>query len=219
MKELQLEGRTVRAGTVLALGRNYAAHAREMNAPAEPVVFIKPTTALLPGGGAIAWPEGSQLVHHEVELVLLLGAGGVRLEPDAAGRAIAGVAIGIDLTARDLQSQAKKAGAPWARAKGFPGSAPVSRFVAPERFDRDWARLDLDLTVDGAPRQQGSAASMLLDPPRIVALLSRWFELVPGDVVFTGTPEGVGPVRPGQRMRAACRTLDLAVEAHLAPPP
>ena len=219
MKTLQLEDRTIRAGTVLALGRNYAAHAREMNASPEPVVFLKPATALLPGGGEIPWPEGSDLVHHEVELVLLLGAGGVRLDRDAAGRAIAGVAIGIDLTARDLQSQAKKAGAPWARAKGFPGSAPVSRFVEPDRFERDWTRLDLELTVEGELRQQGSAASMLLDPPRIVALLSRWFELEPGDVVFTGTPEGVGPVRPGERMRAACRTLDLAVEARLAPAP
>ncbi|RMF73093.1 MAG: FAA hydrolase family protein [Acidobacteria bacterium] len=218
MIDLTLDGRSVTPATVYALGRNYAAHAREMGAPAEPVVFLKPRTALAPRGGVVPWPEGATRVDHEVELVLLLGTGGRRLDLDAASRAIAGVAIGIDLTARDLQAAAKRAGAPWARAKGFPGSAPVSEFVSPDRFGRRWETLDLELTVGGEARQRGSAARMLLDPPRIVALLSRWFALEPGDVVFTGTPEGVGPVEPGRPVRAACRTLGLEVEVRLAAP-
>ena len=199
-----------RPGTVYALGRNYAEHAREMNAAAEPVVFLKPASSLLPGGGRVPWPRGSALVHHEVELVLLLGAGGRDLSPADAAQAIAGVAIGVDLTARDLQDEAKKKSAPWARSKGFAGAAPVSAFV-PRTAVADWGALDLSLTVDGAVRQSDRASSMILAPPAIVAQLSRWFALKPGDVVFTGTPAGVGPLQPGQEVAAHCAALGLSV--------
>ncbi len=199
-----------RPGTVYALGRNYAEHAREMNAAAEPVVFLKPASSLLPGGGRVPWPRGSALVHHEVELVLLLGTGGRDLVPADAERAIAGVAIGVDLTARDLQDEAKKKSAPWARSKGFAGAAPVSAF-APRAAVTDWGALDLALTVNGAVRQSDRASSMLLAPPAIVAQLSRWFALEPGDVVFTGTPAGVGPVQPGETVVARCDALGLSV--------
>jgi fumarylpyruvate hydrolase len=206
MRTVTLRGSgSVAAGTVYALGRNYAEHAQEMNAPAEPVVFLKPASALLPGGGTVPWPAGSALVHHEVELVLLLGDAG----------AIAGVAIGVDLTARDLQDEAKKKSQPWARSKGFPGSAPLSEFV-PAAAVRDWGALDLALWVDGAERQRDRASSMLLPPPAIVATLARWFDLDAGDVVFTGTPKGVGPVEPGALVRAACAALGISVEFRLA---
>ncbi len=206
MRTVTLRGTgPVAAGTVYALGRNYAEHAKEMNAPAEPVVFLKPASALRPGGGTVPWPAGSALVHHEVELVLLLGE----------GRAIAGVAIGVDLTARDLQDEAKKKAQPWARSKGFPGSAPVSEFV-PLPAGAEWGALDLALTVDGAERQRDRASSMLLPPPAIVKTLARWFDLDAGDVIFTGTPKGVGPVERGQLVRAACDALGLAVEFRLA---
>ena len=212
---VELEGRgEIAVGTVYALGRNYAEHAREMNVAADPVVFIKPRTALLPGGGGVAWPLGSNLVHHEVELVLLLGGGGSRLDRNAADHAIAGVGIGIDLTARDLQQDAKDRGAPWARSKGFPGAAPVSRF----RTRAVLAAIDsadLELTVDGEPRQSGRVSDMILDPVGVVALLSEWFELAAGDLVFTGTPAGVSAVAPGAHVVARSKMLGLEVACDL----
>lgn len=212
MIDVVLTGRgAVRAGTVYAIGRNYAAHAREMGAEPDPVVFLKPATSLVPGGGAIAWPKDSRLVHHEVELVLLLGEGGQDLDRAAAERAIAGVAVGVDLTARDLQDEAKQKSWPWARSKGFAGAAPVSAFVPREALRAGWDALDLRLEVDGQVRQQGSSTAMILDAPAVVQRLSRWFRLAPGDVVFTGTPEGVGPIEPGQRVAARCVALGVEV--------
>jgi fumarylpyruvate hydrolase len=173
---------------------------------------------VLAGGGAVHWPEGSREVHHEVELVLLLGAGGQRLDRASACAAIAGLAVGIDLTARDLQSAAKKQGQPWARSKGFAASAPVSDFVPAAPFVDRWAEIDLELAVDGATRQRDTCAAMLLDPPALVEALSRWFALLEGDLVFCGTPAGVGPVHPGQRARAASAALGVAVEVTLLAP-
>jgi 2-keto-4-pentenoate hydratase/2-oxohepta-3-ene-1,7-dioic acid hydratase in catechol pathway len=214
----------VRVGTVYALGRNYAEHAREMGAPAEPVVFLMPASALVTPRGPetleIAWPEGSAEIHHEVELVLLLGTGvgdGLRLPRDAAERAIRAVGLGLDLTARDLQAQAKAKGQPWARSKGFPGAAPVTEFVPRGEIAADWSALDLSLRVGGATRQADRAASMLLDPPALVAQLSRWFRLEPGDLVFTGTPAGVGPLAPGEEAVARSAALGLELRVRMAP--
>lgn len=220
MTHLTVRGASpVAAGVVYALGRNYAEHAREMGAKPEPVVFIKPRTALLPGGGRVPWPVGCALVHHEVELALLLGAGGRDLSLVDAERAICGVAIALDLTARDLQSDAKKAGAPWARAKGFFGSAPVSEFVDPRHRGIAWDELDLSLTVDGAMRQSGVSSAMLLSIPEIVRVLSTWFALEAGDVILTGTPEGVGPLEPGETALARSRALDVEVACTMGPRP
>lgn len=203
------ERRTV--GSVYCLGRNYAAHAAEMNAAPEPVVFIKPAASLLPGGGEVALPEGCEQVDHEVELVLLLGEGVPTGDPDAAQDAIVAAGLGIDLTARDLQAAAKQGGKPWARAKGFPGAAPVSTFVPTSHLPVAWEAIDLELAVDGERRQRGDTERMLLPVGRTVALLSRWFPLRPGDVIFTGTPEGVGPIPPGSTAVASSRALDLEV--------
>ncbi len=204
-----------RPGTVYALGRNYAKHAAEMGAPAEPVVFIKPASALLPGGGRVRMPEGSHEVHHEVELVLSVGAGGEDWSADEARDALAGVALGIDLTARDLQSVAKKKGTPWARAKGFPGSAPISAFIAWDALPCPFAEIDLALEVDGEPRQRSRAENMLLDPVATLVQLSRWFRLEAGDLVFTGTPEGVGPIEHGQTARASSEALGIELAVTL----
>jgi fumarylpyruvate hydrolase len=206
------------AGTVYALGRNFAEHAREMGATTDPVVFIKPASSLLPGGGVVPWPEGSAEVHHEVELVLLLGAGGARLDDAAALRAVAALGVGVDLTARDLQREAKKQGWPWARSKGFPAAAPVSDFVPLTRVDGPLDEIDLELDVDGTRRQRGSVAQMIRPPAQVVALLSRWFELAAGDVVFTGTPSGVGPLEPGAKVSARSRRLGLDVSFRMGPP-
>ncbi len=204
---------------VYGLGRTWAAHAAEMGAAPEPVVFVVPWTALAPGGGEIPWPAGCDLLHHEVELVLRLGAGGRNLDRDAAEAAIAEITVGLDLTARDLQARAKEKGHPWARAKGFPGACPLGPPVPAGPFRGRWDGIDLRLEVDGDVRQEGRVAEMRPDPPGIVALISRWFELLPGDLVFTGTPAGVGPVRPGERLVASSRALGVRLECTLRPPP
>lgn len=222
MNEVLVRGASpVRVGTVYALGRNYAEHAREMGAPSEPVAFLMPSSALLSGPGTggtleIAWPEGSAEVHHEVELVLLLATGGTHLTRDQGEAAIGAVGLGIDLTARDLQAQAKAKGQPWARSKGFPGAAPVSEFVPRSALGIPWGEIDLSLAVSGTVRQSDRAASMLLDPPTIVAQLSRWFRLQPGDLVFTGTPAGVGPVGPGEQAVARSAALGLELSIRMA---
>jgi fumarylpyruvate hydrolase len=223
MSEIVVRGAApVRVGTVYALGRNYAEHAREMGAPAEPVVFLMPASAVVRGPGAaaaieIAWPEGSGEVHHEVELVLLLGAGGTGLSREQGEAAIAAVGLGIDLTARDLQAQAKAKGQPWARSKGFPGAAPVGEFFPRGELTVPWGEIDLSLEVGGTLRQSDRAASMLLDPPAIVAQLSRWFLLQPGDLVFTGTPAGVGPIAPGEEAVAHSAALGTELRVRMAP--
>jgi 2-keto-4-pentenoate hydratase/2-oxohepta-3-ene-1,7-dioic acid hydratase in catechol pathway len=179
--------------TIYCVGRNYAAHAREMGAAprsaGDPVVFLKPGTALVRPPGPLAFPRGVGEVHHEVELV-------VRVGPDLAPDALA---LGLDLTDRPRQAAAKKEGLPWAAAKGFRGSAAVGPFVPLGRLPALDA-LRFDLRVDGAVRQRGASADMLTPVPALLAWLERWFGLAPGDLVFTGTPEGVGPVRAGERL-------------------
>jgi 2-keto-4-pentenoate hydratase/2-oxohepta-3-ene-1,7-dioic acid hydratase in catechol pathway len=189
--------------TIYCVGRNYAAHAREMGAAprteGDPVVFLKPGTALVRPPGPLAFPEGVGEVHHEVELVLRIGAD---LAPDA-------LALGLDLTDRPRQAAAKKEGLPWAAAKGFRGSAAVGPFVPLARLPA-LETLRFELRVDGAVRQRGASVDMLTPVPALLAWLERWFGLAPGDLVFTGTPEGVGPVRAGQRLELA---LDGVPEA------
>lgn len=209
MRHVPFRGKgLVPIGTVFCLGRNFADHAREMGAAPIPVVFLKPPSALLPGGGKVPWPVGSREVHYEAELVLCLGDRG----------AIAGVGLGVDLTARDLQDEAKKKGQPWARSKGFPGSAPVSEFVAWDDLPCPFGDLDLSLSVAGQIRQEAHAREMILDPFQTVAALSTWFGLEPGDLIFMGTPAGVGSLKPGELVAARCSRLGLQVECQLLPP-
>jgi 2-keto-4-pentenoate hydratase/2-oxohepta-3-ene-1,7-dioic acid hydratase in catechol pathway len=184
--------------TIFCVGRNYAAHAAEMGTSVdpggEPVVFLKPDRALLAPPGPIRFPSGAEVIHHEVELVIRVGA----------GAEAAALAVGLDLTDRKRQERAKRQGLPWATAKGFAGSAPIGAFVpilvAP-RLDR----LRFGLDVDGMPRQRGDSAAMIRPVERLLAELDLWFGLHPGDLVFTGTPEGVGPIHPGE-------VLDLFLE-------
>jgi 2-keto-4-pentenoate hydratase/2-oxohepta-3-ene-1,7-dioic acid hydratase in catechol pathway len=185
-------------GKIVAVGRNYADHVREMGGGAAdpPVLFLKPSSALVAGGGAIALPAFSREVHHEVELVVRVGRGGERLAPADAARAIDACAVGLDLTARDLQSEARKRGEPWAVAKGFDGAAPISALVPVDDL-RELADLGLALTLNGVARQQGNVAQMVLPIAELVAFVSSRFRLEPGDLIFTGTPAGVGPVHAG----------------------
>lgn len=176
---------------IFCIGRNYAGHARELgNAiPAEPVVFMKPPASLVPPGGTIRLPQGSGAVHHEAEMVLALdGRGGIR-----------GVTLGLDLTLRELQARLKQAGQPWERAKAFDCSAPLGNFIPARDLDPD--RLEFHLHVNGALRQQGATRDMLFSCTALLEFLARYWRPVEGDIVFTGTPAGVGPVLPGDTLR------------------
>lgn len=204
-----LEGRPVSIGKILCVGRNYAAHAEEMGAgiPDEPVLFLKPHTALVrPAGGDIHVPAVHGELHHEIELVLLLGAGGRDLSADEAARAVAGLGVGVDLTLRAIQARAKEDRAPWTVAKGFDRSAPVGDFVAAGDVSADKPRA-LRLSVNGETRQEGNAARMIFPPTRIISFASRYFTLEEGDLFFTGTPPGVGPLRDGDRVSAEVEGL------------
>ncbi|MBW7861724.1 MAG: fumarylacetoacetate hydrolase family protein [Rhodocyclaceae bacterium] len=187
---------------IYCVARNYAAHAREMGADPTreaPFFFTKPGDAVLPVGegqtGRFDYPLGTQDVHHEIELVVALCAGGENLSPEAAEECIWGYAVGLDMTRRDLQAEAKAKGRPWDIAKAFDQSAPISpiRHLPGQVLQSGEIRLD----VNGEARQCGDLADMIWGIPEMIAYLSRYFRLQAGDLIFTGTPEGVGPVVPG----------------------
>ncbi|WP_343034820.1 fumarylacetoacetate hydrolase family protein [Aromatoleum diolicum] len=206
---------------IFCIARNYAAHAREMGADPtreKPFFFTKPADAVLPvragATGEFPYPLASQDVHHEIELVVALGSGGVNLTPEAASACIWGYAVGLDMTRRDLQAEAKAKGRPWDIAKAFDASAPISQIVpAAGRVLRSG---EIRLDVNGAVRQRGDLADMIWSVPEVIAFFSRYYHLQAGDLIFTGTPEGVGPVVVGDHLRgevAGVGELDLRVVA------
>jgi len=190
---------------IYCVGRNFAEHAREMGAPIDrgaPVFFAKPADAVLPGGGEQVFPRGTADLHHEVELVVAIGADA--LAPVGAGAAaqwVFGYAIGLDLTRRDLQAAAKAKGLPWDTAKGFDRSAPISEIV-PAAACGELATRRLKLEVNGVIRQQALLGDMVWSVPEIIAELSRLFELRAGDLIFMGTPAGVAALEPGDSYHA-----------------
>ncbi len=204
-------GPTLRPGKMLCIGRNYAEHVREMGdvaeLPEEPVVFLKPATALTPTGGTVWIPRQSGDVHHELELVLVIGRGGKEIREERAMRHVGAFALGLDMTARDLQRRAKDAGRPWAVAKGFDTFAPLGPLTPADEVV-DPQALDLRLTVNGEERQAGSTRDMIFPLPRLVSYLSGVFTLEPGDLIYTGTPEGVGPVEAGDVLEATASGAD-----------
>lgn len=198
----------IRVGTVYCVGLNYAEHAAEMKSerPAEPLIFLKPASSLLTGNRPITYPSLTQDLHHEVEVVVLLGQDGRFLTRAQASEAVLGYGIGLDLTLRDRQAEAKAKGRPWAVAKGFAHSAPVSDFVPAARV-ADAADLRFELRVNGALRQQGHSGDMIFDIPELIAYLSTVFQLRRGDLIYTGTPAGVSALQPGDHLEA--RLADL----------
>ncbi len=202
-------GSTLAVGTLFAIGRNYSAHAAEMNAAvdAEPIVFLKPPTAYRPTGSIIHLPTWSATVHHEVEVVVVIGQSVSRISESEAWDVVAGIGIGLDLTARDVQAKAKSEGNPWARSKGWPGSAPVSPLVPVAHAGKGpW---QLSLLVNTEVRQRATTDLMEHPIPRLISEVAKVFTLRPGDAIFTGTPEGVGPVVAGD---VAVARLDSLTE-------
>ncbi len=194
---------------ILCIGRNYAAHAKEMKAdvPAEPVFFLKPPSAIIGEGQLIHTPSISNELHHEVEMTLLIGKRGKNIEESAARGYIAGFGIGLDMTLRDVQADAKKKGLPWSLAKGFDTSAPLSHFVPPADVP-DPAALSLELRVNGEVRQEGSLSDLIFPVEKLIVYLSRFMTLEAGDVIFTGTPEGVARTVAGDKLQASLLRQD-----------
>ncbi|HEY4291425.1 fumarylacetoacetate hydrolase family protein [Luteibacter sp.] len=189
---------------VFCIGRNYADHAREMGASvdkANPMFFTKPADALVTDGADVPYPSATNDLHHEVEMVVALGAGGSDLSVEEAARLVWGYGVGLDLTRRDLQAQAKAKGAPWDVAKAFDHSAPVSALVPADETSLS-AATRITLEISGEMRQQATLGDMMLDVPEILSALSRLFELKAGDIVYTGTPAGVAALARGDRFLA-----------------
>ncbi len=187
---------------IYCVGRNYAAHAREMGRDPDrepPFFFMKPADAIVPGGGAVTYPPGTTDLHHEIELVIALHRGGSDIPPGEALDCVYGYAVGLDLTRRDLQSEAKKQGRPWDFGKAFDQSAPITE-IYPVASHGHHASGKITLHVNGQLRQQGDLSEMIWSVPDTIAYLSRYYRLEPGDLIFTGTPAGVGAVVPGDKL-------------------
>jgi 5-carboxymethyl-2-hydroxymuconate isomerase len=188
---------------IICVGRNYAEHAKEMKAdvPTTPVLFLKPPTAVIHNHGQIVIPAVSNELHHEVEMTVLIGKGGKNISRETAMLHVAGYGVGLDMTLRDVQSDAKKKGLPWSVAKGFDTSAPLSDFV-PAASVSNPHKLNVDLAVNGSVRQKGSTSDFIFTLDQLLSIISRIFTLEPGDVIFTGTPEGVAQAVAGDTLLA-----------------
>ncbi len=197
---------------VYCVGRNYAEHAREMGHSDRepPFFFLKPADAVVPVAdgetGVIDYPPLTADLHHEVELVVAIGRGGRDIDAARAPHHVFGYAIGLDMTRRDLQAEMKKLGRPWCIGKAFEQSAPIGP-IHPKAATGLLARGAITLAVDGAPRQRGDIADLIWSVDETIAVLSRAWTLQPGDLVYTGTPAGVGAVRRGEVMTAAIEGL------------
>lgn len=188
---------------IICVGRNYVAHASELGneVPEEPIIFLKPDTALIKDNQPFYYPDFSQDIHHEVEIIYRVGKEGKYIAPEFAFNYLDGIGIGIDFTARDLQQKAKTKGLPWDLAKGFNGSAPISDFLSMDAYP-DFANIDFSLQINGETRQQGNTGLMLFPVEKLIAYISRFITLKKGDIIFTGTPKGVGPVNIGDKLEA-----------------
>jgi fumarylpyruvate hydrolase len=187
---------------VYCVGRNYAEHTVEMGGDPDrepPFFFAKPADAVVPNGGTLPFPSATEDLHHEIELVVALGEGGVNLSASDALSRVFGYAVGLDMTRRDLQAEAKKAGRPWDMAKGFDRSAPTSA-VRPASEIGHPERGSIWLRINDELRQEGDLDQQIWKVPETIAYLSTLVELRPGDLIMTGTPKGVGPVSRGDRL-------------------
>lgn len=188
---------------IFCVGLNYADHVREFGGqiPNEPVIFSKPETAILKNNEPFYYPDFSKEIDYETEVVVKINKEGKYIDPKFAHKYYDEIALGIDFTARDLQKVLKSKGHPWEIAKGFNGSAPISNFVPVSRFD-NVQQLDFHLHINGKLAQQGNTSDMIFQIDHLLSYLSKFFLLKKGDLVFTGTPVGVGPVQVGDRLEA-----------------
>lgn len=201
MKTIQIEGQEAVVSNIFCIGRNYSEHVKELHnaKPEEPVVFMKPTSALVQAGENIILPAYSQDVHHECELVIYIKEDVKDVEEDTALDFVGGYAIGLDLTARDVQSKLKEKGLPWEKAKGFPTAACISSFITADKIN-DIQQQDFYLKVNGQIRQRGYSGDMMFTCCQIISYLSRVYGLQAGDIIYTGTPAGVAAIKSGDEL-------------------
>jgi len=186
---------------IVCAGRNYAEHAAELNnaVPTTPILFMKPPSCYLPNGGTIEIPVGCTEIHHEVELGVVIGSRISRATPKEAFSAVGGYALVLDMTVRDFQNELKKKGQPWELAKCFDTSLPVSDFIPIEKIP-DPHQIELICKVNGEVKQKDSTSKMITRIPEMLSYISKYFTLEEGDLVITGTPKGVGPVKDGDKI-------------------
>jgi acylpyruvate hydrolase len=205
MKYITIKNSTEKTpvGKVVCVGRNYAEHARELGneIPEKPVVFLKPNTAIIYSGDKIIYPGFSEDMHHEVELVLLIGKKVKDVDTKKAEEAISGYGVGLDMTLRDVQSELKKKGHPWTIAKGFDTSAVLSDFVLKKDYKLTLNEI-ISLSINGTIKQRSKLNTMIFAPSKIVEYISSLMTLEEGDLIFTGTPSGVGKVVKGDKLLA-----------------
>ena len=187
---------------IICIGRNYAEHAKELNnaIPTEPVFFMKPDTALLKDGEPFYYPDFTKDLHHEIEIVLKINKVGKHIEPQFAHKYFEEIGLGIDFTARDLQTIAKEKGLPWEKAKAFDGSAPLGKFVHKSALG-NLADIHFELKINGQSRQVGSTKDLLFNFDQVISHVSKFVTLKVGDLIYTGTPSGVGPVHIGDKLQ------------------
>lgn len=195
---------------IMCIGRNYADHISELNneRPSEPVIFMKPDTAILKDNEPFYHPDFSNDIHHEVEIVLKINKVGKNIDAKFAHKYYEEIGLGIDFTARDLQSKLKEKGLPWEKAKAFNGSAPISNFIPKTQFT-DLAKINFHLDINGKTVQEGNTEMMLWNFDEIIAEISKYFTLKTGDLIFTGTPAGVGKVVIGDKLTAFLEDKEL----------
>lgn len=188
-------------GKIVCVGRNYAEHAAELNnpIPEQPLLFIKPATSAVDMQQPLELPQGLGDIHYETEIALLIGQTLSKDEPEEALAAVIGVGLALDLTLRDLQTELKNLGHPWERAKAWDGACPLSSFVTVDKI-KDWQELELSLKINGIEKQRGQAKQMLTPIAELLSHISQTFTLLPGDVVITGTPAGVGKLTTGDQL-------------------
>ena len=193
---------------IICIGRNYVDHAKEMNSPVpkEPLVFMKPASALLVNNKPLYYPEFTKNLHYELEVVLKICKNGKHVQPEFAHKYYNEIALGIDFTARDLQDRCKEKGHPWEIAKGFDGSAVISSFVPIEKVNKE--AIEFQLKKNGKIVQEGNTKDLIFSFDYLITYVSKYFKLQMGDYLYTGTPAGVGPVQIGDKLEGILRTKD-----------
>jgi len=200
--QISINGKLFEPYRIFCIGKNYDEHVKELGgkAPEEPVVFMKSVASIVAPGANLFVPQHGNLLHHEVEVVLLIGREGRDIPEADALSHIAGITLGLDLTLRDVQDRLKKSGLPWELSKSFDQSAPLGIFKAYDPDSIDLENLSFSCSVNGDLRQQGNTRNMIFPVKSLIHKLSRWWTLKPGDIIFTGTPAGVGLLKAGDQV-------------------
>lgn len=219
MRSVTLRGSSgpIIVNKIICLGQNYAEHAKEMkfDVPISPVIFLKPSSAIIHQGEQIVLPSISSNVQHEVEMTVLIGEGGKDIHINSALGHAAGYGIGLDMTMRDIQLEAKEKGLPWSLAKGFDTAAPLSEFIAAAEVGNPHT-LNVNLLINGKIRQNSSTSKFVFSVDKVIAYISQFITLERGDVIFTGTPEGVSRVEHGDKLEASLQRANGEVLASLS---